>query len=57
MAKKDIGIVKPKLTRFCAKCGKMFTARHVVDDETLCEQCRKERNDRLCMERRSDARH
>lgn len=44
--KKDIGIVRPKLTRWCAKCGRMFIARHVVDDETLCEECRKARDER-----------
>ena len=40
LAKKFDGIVKPRLTRWCKSCGKMFTARHVVDDEQYCEECR-----------------
>lgn len=36
-------IVKPTLTRTCERCGKHFTVGHPKDPETLCEECRKAR--------------
>lgn len=40
MAGKNIGIVKPIMTRKCARCGKWFAACHPKDTEVLCERCR-----------------
>ena len=40
MAKKDIGIARPILTRRCKRCGKFWTACHPKDDRELCERCR-----------------
>ena len=37
---KNIGIVKPLMTRKCARCGKWFAACHPKDTQTLCERCR-----------------
>lgn len=39
-SKKNIGIVKPILTKKCARCGKWFAACHPKDTQTLCERCR-----------------
>lgn len=44
MAGKNIGIVKPIMTRKCARCGKWFAACHPKDDRELCEKCRKEKD-------------
>ena len=44
MAKKDIGIARPILTRRCESCGKFWTACHPKDERKLCEKCRKERD-------------
>ena len=38
----------------CAKCGRDFTKRHPKDDETLCEECRKERACQLGMAKKTD---
>lgn len=40
MAKKDIGIARPILTKKCARCGKWFAACHPKDTQILCERCR-----------------
>lgn len=40
MAKKNIGVVKPLMTRKCARCGKWFAACHPKDTQELCERCR-----------------
>lgn len=40
MAKKDIGIARPILTRRCKKCGKFWAACHPLDPRELCERCR-----------------
>lgn len=42
MAKKSVGIVRPILTRKCARCGKLWAACHPKDTEVLCERCRVE---------------
>lgn len=43
MASKNIGIVKPLMTRKCARCGKWFAACHPKDIQTLCERCRSDK--------------
>lgn len=40
MAKKNLGIVRPILTRWCKDCGRIFCASHPKSPEELCEQCR-----------------
>jgi len=40
VAKKDIGIARPILTRRCKRCGKFWAACHPKDDRELCERCR-----------------
>jgi len=40
VAGKNIGIVRPIMTRKCARCGKWFAACHPKDTEVLCERCR-----------------
>lgn len=42
MARRDIGIARPILTRRCKRCGKFWAACHPKDDRVLCERCRVE---------------
>lgn len=47
MAKKNIGIARPILTRRCEKCGRFWTACHPKDDRVLCDYCREDTDGRV----------
>ena len=40
MAKKDIGIARPVLTKRCKNCRKIFCIPHPKNTEEYCEECR-----------------
>lgn len=42
--KKEVEILRPVLTRRCARCGKIWAAVHPKDDRVLCERCRENDN-------------
>lgn len=42
MAKRNLGIAVPILTRRCKRCGKFWAACHPKDTRELCERCRED---------------